>query len=154
MYYYLPAFVVAFNLVPAMAVAMPATQFDRLRDELFAGKSITSIVDLNQCKQESGPVTSNIKPIGGFTIGAFQVLPEPEPQIAYAHKHFTVMPDGTPVIEFVQFRVMLDDTVTLTVRRLSPTTFHPLSEPRVFMCVVEKGLRFVRNDKKSSVTGE
>lgn len=141
-----PALAITLGLIPGYALAADASsQFEQLRDRLTNAVPTTSIVDLNQCTLKSGTWTDDRKPIGGLALDNFLILPDPNPSIAYANSHFTVMPDGTPVIQLNQYRVKPDDTATLTFRRISPTTYKPISEPLVFECPLGTGLRFLPN---------
>lgn len=138
------ALAVTLGLIPVNALAVDApSQFEQLRDRLTNAVPTTSIVDLNQCTLKSGTKTDDRKPIGGLAIDSFLILPDPYPSIAYAHSHFTVIPDGMPVIELNQYRVKPDDTAILTFRRISPTTYKPISDPSVFECSLGTGLRFL-----------
>ena len=130
-------------VAPQLALAEPPSPYEQLRDRLLSGKETVSISDLKKCTQKSGTIITNIRSVGGFWIDAFQILPEPNAHIAYADEHFTVTPDGAPVIEFLQYRVASNNIGTLTVRRLSPVTYKPLSEPIVFECQIGDGLRFL-----------
>ncbi|WP_273795115.1 VirK family protein [Brucella intermedia] len=144
----LSALAITLGLIPGHALAAGApSQFELLRDRLVNAVSTTSIVDLNQCKLESGAKTDGRKPAGGFSIDSFLMFSEPNPSIVYAHSHFTVMPDGMPVIQFNQYRVKPNDTATLTSRILSPTTYKPISDPLVFECQVGTGLRFLPKEE-------
>jgi VirK protein len=62
--------------------------------------------------------------------------------IAFANVHFTVSPNGSAVREFIRYRVMQNDSATVTARSLSPTTYQPVAEPLVFQCTLGHGLRF------------
>jgi hypothetical protein len=142
------ALAVILGLIPGYALAADTpSQFEQLRDRLMNAVPTTSILDLNQCTLKSGTSKSDRKPIGGLPIRSFLILPEPNSGITYAHTHFTVMPDGTPVTEINQYRVKPNDTATLTFRRLSPSTYKPLSDPLVFDCPLGTGLRFVPEGK-------
>lgn len=128
-------------LVFTSMTAHAQTQFEQLRERLLSGKPTISIVELDQCSTKSGNSKASV--IGGVNIGAFQILSAPDVRISYADKHFTVMDDGTPVIEFLQYRVFPNDTATFKVIRLSPVTYKPLSEPKIFDCPLGTGLHFV-----------
>ncbi|WP_337050088.1 VirK family protein [Serratia fonticola] len=133
--------------ITGSAQAKTATQFEQLKERLLNGKPTTSITDLSQCTSQSGKMGPKFSTIGGFSIDAFQVKSEPAARISYAHKHLTVMDDGTPVIEFLQYRVFQNDTATFKVTQLSPVTYKPLpgTEPMLFDCPLGVGLHFVPN---------
>ncbi|RCS21661.1 hypothetical protein DUT91_22670 [Phyllobacterium salinisoli] len=130
-----------FSLIGS-AKAATASQFDELHDRLLAGIPTVSVSHLDKCSQSAGKVPLATMPTGGFPIRDFMILPEPKPQIAYANQHLTVMPDGTPVLELVQYRITPNDVATITARRLSPTTYMQLSNPMIFECPLGAGLQF------------
>lgn len=129
--------------VSTISKAEIPSQYEQLRARLINGVPTVSIVDLAQCTKKSGVTGSGPGPVGGFRIDGFQILLEPNPRIAYAYKHYTVRPDGTPVVEFLQYRVMPDDTATLTIRVFSATEYKSLIEPIIYECTVGNGMRFV-----------
>ncbi|WP_161939580.1 VirK family protein [Paramesorhizobium deserti] len=141
MHYFKP-FLAALFLTSGMTQAPAASQFEQLRDRLLAGHPTMSIVDLNQCKQQAGKTTGAAKPIGGLLIRNFMITPAPNPKIAYANQHLTVMADGLPILELIQYRIMPDDRAIITAHRLSPENYKPLSDPRVFECPLGTGLHF------------
>ncbi|GAB1581799.1 VirK family protein [Phyllobacterium phragmitis] len=134
--------IAALILAPGISQAKAADQFEHLRDRLLSGQPTVSIIDLNQCKQKAGETTGAAKPIGGLLIRDFMITPEPNPKIAYANQHLTVMPDGLAVLELIQYRITADDRAIITAHRLSPENYKPLSDPRVFECPLGTGLHF------------
>lgn len=132
----------AFISMVAQAAGHDKTQFDQLKERLLSGKPTISIVTLEQCTLKSGGNNAKSGVVGGIKIGAFLIQSLPKASISYANKHFTITEDGTPVIEFMQYRILLDDTATFKVTRLSPMNFRPLSEQKVFDCPLGTGLRF------------
>ncbi|MEL4073174.1 VirK family protein [Ochrobactrum sp. GPK 3] len=136
-------FSLALVFIPASVSAADTSPFEQLRTRLMNGTPTISVIDFNQCKQTSGTAHGNLKSMGGFLIDAFMILPEPNATIAYSYQHFTVAPDGTPVTELAQYRILANGTATAKFNRLSPTTFKPLIEPFVFECSLGAGIRFV-----------
>ncbi|PRD41766.1 hypothetical protein C5748_20115 [Phyllobacterium phragmitis] len=137
----------------ASAQAATGTQFDDLRDRLLAGTPTVSISHLDKCGHPAGEKLPAAMPIGGLTIRDFMILPGPKPAIAYADRHLTVMPDGTPVLELVQYRITPNDMATVTARRLSPTTYKQLSDPMVFECPLGTGQQFMPETGVIPATG-
>jgi hypothetical protein len=138
-------------LAPGLASADPACRYQQLRKRLLAGMETHSVLSLAMCRTNAGtppPMT------GGTRIDGFLILPGAgNESIAYADQHFTVRPDGTPVIEFLQYRVASDGTAAVTMRTLSPTTFQPLpagANATTYQCMLGRGLDFapaLRDDK-------
>jgi hypothetical protein len=139
----LPALVVLGGIVQAHAAT---GEFEQLRHRLLDGQPTTSIVDFSECKAPSqtkpiaAPALSS--PIGGLVIKDFMIMPKPDTSIGYSDNHLTVMSDGTPVLEVVQYRVLPNETATVTVNRLAPNTYKRLSDPMTFDCPLGTGLRF------------
>jgi hypothetical protein len=123
------------------ATAQAETQFEQLRERLLRGKPTFSIVNINQCTPKGKKAMVSVT--GGVRIDAFQIQAAPDIKISYAHKHFTVMEDGTPVIEFLQYRIFPNDTATFKISRISPGTYKPLSAPLIFECRLGTSLYFV-----------
>lgn len=126
----------------SFAEAEPISHYEQLRALLFSGAPTTAIFTPAQCRnsQQSGNTAPTAATSGGFAIRDFMEVPDNN--IGFADEHFTVRPDGTAVLEFIQYRVMPTDTATVTVRSLSPATYQPLSTPQVFQCALGEGLRF------------
>lgn len=133
------------------AQAQSASEFEKLRARLLAGIPAVAVVDFSRCKQQSAGADEKAKPIGGFQIQDFLIKPAPNPHIAFADEHFTVLPDGTPVLEVIQYRIMPNEAATITVRRLSPAGYQQLSAPFMFACPLGTGLRFKPEAGKISV---
>jgi hypothetical protein len=136
---------VALCLVAAAASAKAESlaQYQQLRKMLFSGVPTTAIFIPEKCRnsQQARAATTVLSTSGGLAIRDF--LEIQGNTIAFADRHFTVRPTGTAVIEFIQYRVMQDDSGTVTVRTLSPTTYAPLADAQVFQCTLGEGLRFV-----------
>lgn len=104
------------------AIAQAETQFEQLRERLLNGEPTFSNVDINRCSSKG---ETKVIVLGGVRIDAFQIQAAPDVRISYANKHFTVMEDGTPVIEFLQYSIFTNDTATFKVSRISPISYKP-----------------------------
>jgi VirK protein len=140
------AFSLAAGLANAKAEA--ANPYQQLRMQLFSGVPTTAIFSPSQCQNGQQAQTKAPVPIvsGGFAIRDFMEVNGNT--IAFADQHFTVQPDGSSVLELIQYRVTQNDSATVTVRSLSPTTYQPVAEPRVFQCVLGDGLRFAYTSRE------
>ena len=134
----------AFSLAAGLANAKAEAEnpYQQLRMQLFAGVRTTAIFSPSQCQNGQQAQTKAPAPIvsGGFAIRDF--IEVNGNTIAFADQHFTVQPNGSSVLELIQYRVTQNDSATVIVRSLSPTTYQPVAEPRVFQCVLGDGLRF------------
>ena len=132
----------------ANAKAEAANPYQQLRMQLFSGVSTTAIFSPSQCQNGQQAQTKAAVPIvsGGFAIRDFMEVNGNT--IAFADQHFTVQPNGSPVLELIQYRVTQNDSATVTVRSLSPTTYQAVAEPRVFQCVLGDGLRFAYTSRE------
>ena len=146
----LMAIAAAINLAAGAtnAQAESATQYQQLHALLFSGVRTTAIFSPSHCR--SGEQTQATAPTrvssGGFAIRDFMEVNGNT--IAFANDHFTVRPNGAAVLEFIQYRVLQNDSATVTVRSLSPTTYQPVDEPKVFQCALGDGLRFVYTSRE------
>ncbi|WP_420962863.1 VirK family protein [Brucella sp. IR073] len=143
------------SAVQAQAARPQSTgEYEHLRDRLLAGLPTVSIVDLSQCKMKDGKKPDALGPVGGLLIQDFMIMPEPHPSIGYSDNHMTVTPDGTPVLEVVQYRVMPDDTATVTANRFLPRGYKRISKPMVFDCQVGTALRFEPKEKSGIIPAD
>jgi hypothetical protein len=144
------ATIAAVNLVVGIGAAQaePISRYEQLRALLFSGAPPTVIFNPTQCRnsQQSGSMAPTAAISGGFAIRDFMEVRDNN--ISFADEHFTVRPDGTAVLELIQYRVMPTNTGTVTVRSLSPVTYQPLSTPQVFQCALGEGLRFVHASRE------
>ncbi|HIC7212248.1 VirK family protein [Burkholderia stabilis] len=135
----------ATSLAAHAASAQPdgATSYRQLRTQLFAGVTVTAIFSPNQCQNaQQTPAKATVPTVsGGFAIRDFMEVGGNT--LAFSNQHLTVQPSGAPVLELIQYRVMQDDSATVTVRSLSPTTYQPVAPAQVFQCTLGDGLRFV-----------
>ncbi|MFL9989469.1 VirK family protein [Paraburkholderia sediminicola] len=101
------------------------SHYEQLRALLFSGAPTTVIFTPAQCSNslQSGNAAPSAAMSGGFAIRDFMEVSANH--IGFADEHFTVRPDDTAVLEFMQYRVMPTDTATITVRSLSPVTYQP-----------------------------
>ncbi|WP_257127538.1 VirK family protein [Burkholderia sp. MSMB1078WGS] len=113
-----------------------------MRTRLFAGAAVTAIFSPNQCQHAQQAATQAAAPTvsGGFAIRDFMEVGGNT--LAFANQHLTVQPSGATVLELIQYRVMQDESATVTVRSLSPTTYQPVAPAQVFQCTLGDGLRF------------
>jgi hypothetical protein len=137
-----------FSLAAGLANAKVEAEnpYQQLRAQLFSGVPTTAIFSPSRCRNGQQAQTKAPVPIvsGGFAIRDF--IEVNGNSIAFADQHFTVQPNGSPVLELIQYRVTQDNSASVTVRSLSPTTYQPVGEPRVFQCVLGDGLRFLGAD--------
>jgi hypothetical protein len=128
------------------AHAEPITRYDQLREQLFTGVAIAAIFRPEECQTDQRHEGDATRPQveGGFFIRDFMEVQGNK--LAFANPHFTVRSDGTPVFEFLQYRVMADNSATVTLRHLSPVTYLPLpeSKPIVYQCAIGQGVSFKR----------
>ncbi len=142
---YFSIFAIATALIAdiPLAHASPIHHYDQLRTQLFSGTPVTAIFTSAQCSTEgtsSKPAAPPPSITGGLAIRTF--IEVPNTNIGFADKHFTIRPDGSPIIEFIQYRVMPDDTATVTIHILSPLTYQPLVPSKVYRCAIDNGLSF------------
>lgn len=118
-----------------------ANSYRQLRTRLFAGVTVTAIFSPNQCRNTQTAATRHRPTVsGGFAIRDFMEVGGNT--LAFANQHLTVQPSGATVLELIQYRVMQDESATVTVRSLSPTTYQPVAPAQVFQCTLGDGLRF------------
>jgi VirK protein len=122
-------------------------QYQQLRTVLFSGERTTAIFSPNECRssQQAQGATQTPAVSGGFVIRDF--IEVNGNMLAFANEHVTVRPSGAAVLELIQYRVMANNSATVTVRSLSPTTYQPVAEPQVFQCALGNGLRFAYASK-------
>ncbi|HGL6719357.1 VirK family protein [Burkholderia contaminans] len=116
--------------------------YRQLRTRLFAGVTVTAIFSPTQCQNaQPAQVKVTVPTVsGGFAIRDFMEVGGNT--LAFANQHLTVQPSGSPVLELIQYRVMQDESATVTVRSLSPITYQPVAPAQVFQCTLGDGLRF------------
>jgi hypothetical protein len=127
---------------PANAKAKAASTYRQLRMQLFSGVPTTAIFTPGKCRntqqtQSNAPAPSMT---GGLEIRDFVEIDGNT--IAFSDQHLTLRPNGSPVMELIQYRVAHNDTATVTVSTFSPTTYQTVAAAQVFECVLGKGLRF------------
>jgi hypothetical protein len=139
----------ALNLMAgaANAKAESTDQYQQLRKLLFSSVRTTAIFSPNEChsSQQAQAATSTPAVSGGYVIRDFMEVNGN--MLAFANEHVTVRPSGAAVLELIQYRVLANESATVTVRSLSPTTYQPVAEPQVFQCTVGNGLRFAYASK-------
>jgi hypothetical protein len=125
------------------AEAEAGQKYDQLHTLLNSGSPVTAILAPARCHgvQQPGTPSATAAVIGGVEIRAF--LEVVGKTIGFSDQHLSVRPGGTAVVELIQYRVLPNDTATITTRALSPTTYQPLSEAKTFDCSVGDGLKFV-----------
>lgn len=130
--------------------------YQDVRKMLFSGRQVLSIFSPNLCSNAAGDsrgaATQSGASQGGLWVRDFLELNGSV--LAFSNEHLTVKPDGTSVREVIQYRFKQDNTATITVRTLSPTSYEQLSEPKVFACKAGEGLRFVRAPPDAVVFGQ
>lgn len=127
---------------PSQAAAL-GSEYNKLQERLLSGAPTVSLLYTEKCDKLDGkPASAGSGVIGGAKIDEFIIKPDPNARISYANSHFTVRPDGTPVLEFIQYKINPDDTADIIFWRLSPTTHTQLSEPIRFKCKVGEGVKF------------
>jgi hypothetical protein len=128
--------------VPANAKAKAANTYKQLRTQLFSGAPTTAIFTPGQCQSTQQNQNNAPAPTvsGGLQIRDF--MEANGNTIAFSDQHVTLQPNGTPVLELIQYRVAQNNTATVTVSSLSPTTYQTVAAAQVFQCVLGKGLRF------------
>lgn len=112
-----------------------------LRNVLFAGVPVTAVFTPGQCATSPSGRSGIPAVSGGFVIRDF--LEVIDKNIGFSNQHLTQRADGTAVLELVQYRVLPDDSATVTTRFLSPVTYQPLSPAMTFQCAIGRGLEFV-----------
>jgi hypothetical protein len=125
---------------PCNAQAERVEHYDQLRALLFAGATVTAVFSPGRCDANNAEIGKGAAPVvsGGFAVHDF--LEVPGDNIGFSNQHLTLRPDGTPVLELVQYRVKADDSATIRVSFLSPVTFQSPSAPKIFQCRIGAGL--------------
>lgn len=131
---------VFFMFFVGSSVASATSAYEKVVKKLTSGDDVISLLHLDKCEVIEGKSTLNTSTVGGHRITEFLIIPSPKSYIAYANKHFTITPDGTPIVEFVQYRVKSDDDATVTVNKLSPVTYEKLMPTTVLKCRLGAGL--------------
>jgi hypothetical protein len=131
-------------IVPVVvnAKSIDDSQYNKLRTMLFSGVLTTAIFTPGDCtdsQQRQAKVDASATS-GGVLIRDF--LEIGGNTIAFSDEHFTVTPDGNPLLELIQYRVMDNNSGVVTVRTLSPANYEPVAEARTFHCMLGNGLRF------------
>ncbi|MGO1070749.1 VirK family protein [Lysobacter sp. CA199] len=124
--------------------------YDGVRALLFAGVPVTAVFTPGQCGGPHVAGTAASKAAskaaipevsGGFAVRDF--IEVKDSNIGFANQHLTVRPDGSAVLELVQYRLLPDDTATVKTNFLSPVTYQAVSPPLNFQCKIGQGLDFV-----------
>lgn len=137
--------VLAATPLQAQAQSTPhsaVTRYDVLRKELFSGMLVTAVFSPSSCNSGQAADVKAAAPAvhGGFAVRDFIEIEGSN--IGFANQHLTVRPDGTAVLELMQYRVMPDDKVTVTVSLLSPVTYQQISAAQTFQCMIGAGVDF------------
>jgi hypothetical protein len=80
------------------------------------------------------------------------IMSEPNPAIAYSHKHFTSKPDGSQIEEIIQYRIFPDGSTKIKISKLSARTLEPLSPPSEYSCLFGQGLRIVPEKSSEGIS--
>ncbi|MCV9906769.1 VirK family protein [Brucella sp. HL-2] len=136
------AIVLTATVVSGVAHAESKSQYEALSTHLIAGDRTTALLKLDACQQKTGSKIKGTAITGGVVVQSFMKLSNPNPSIIFSDAHMTVREDGTPVLEFVRYRVVSDDSATVTVQMLSPRTYDVITEKKVFDCKLGDGLTF------------
>lgn len=110
-----------------------------LQEAVMAGKDIRAVLDLSLCTAHDtaspGPAIR-----GSVHPNAFLLLKDGA--VAFSDTHLSVRPDGTPVREFVKYRVLPDGKVEFQSTVLDARNFTVLQKSQ-YDCAVDKGLTLV-----------
>lgn len=136
------AIVLTATALSGAAHAETKSQYEAFGSHLLAGDRATALLKLDACQQMSGGKIKGKAITGGVIVQSFMKLSNPNPSIIFSDAHMTVRENGTPVLEFVRYRVVSDDSATVTVQMLSPRTYDVITEKKVFDCKLGDGLTF------------
>ncbi|MBO1040527.1 VirK family protein [Brucella pituitosa] len=136
------AIVLAATVVSSAAHAESKSQYEAFSARLFAGDRTTALLKLDACQQKSGSKIKGKDIVGGIVVHSFMKLSSPDQSIIFSDVHLTVREDLTPILEFIRYRVMPDDSATIAIQILSPRTYDAITEKKVFDCKLGDGLTF------------
>ena len=130
------------TVVSGVAHAESKSQYEAFSTHLIAGDRTTALLNLDACQQKSGSKLKGKSILGGVVVQSFMKLSNSTQSIVFSDAHMTVREDLTPILEFIRYRVMPDDSATVTVQILSPRTYDAITEKKVFDCKLGDGLTF------------
>lgn len=136
------AIVLAATVVSSAAHAESKSQYEAFSGRLFAGDRTTALLNLDACQQKSGSKIKGKDLVGGIVVHSFMKLSSSDQSIIFSDVHLTVREDLTPILEFIRYRVMPDDSATIAIQILSPRTYDAITEKKVFDCKLGDGLTF------------
>lgn len=136
------AIVLTATVLSGAAHAETESQYEAFSSHLLAGDRATALLKLDACQQEAGDKVKGKDITGGVIVQSFMKLSNPNPSIVFSDAHMTVRENGTPVLEFIRYRVKSDDSATVTVQVLSPKTYDVIADKKVFDCKLGDGLTF------------
>lgn len=133
------ALLVSTGASPAVAAA-PLADLASVEDALDDGRTVSVVLDLGRCTPASA-ATKPTQTRGGVRIDAYRVTEDGT--LAFADDHFTVDRDGTPIRQFLRYRVHRDGTAEFSMAVFSLPDFHPRGPTLSYACTLNQGLRFV-----------
>ncbi|MFK4821113.1 VirK family protein [Ochrobactrum quorumnocens] len=136
------AIVLTATVLSGAAHAETNSQYEAFGSHLLAGGRASALLKLDAFQQVSGDKIKGKATTGGIIVQSFMKLSNSNPSIVFSAAHMTVREDGTPVLEFIRYRLMSDDSATVTVQTHFPRTYDVITEKKVFDCKLADGLTF------------
>lgn len=114
--------------------ATPLSNLENLTMALERGDNINVAIDLAQCEP------STHKGRGGFKIKAYRI--SKDNTLVFSDHHFTLLPNGQAIIEFMRYRVSADQTIHFTVDQLSLPSYTSIEKQKTYHCKMNQGFNF------------
>jgi len=133
------ALLIAITGVPGGAAAADANEdYLELTQAVLNGREIRATLDLSACLMHGTGLPG--PPIrGSVRFDAFMI--QSDQSIAFSMTHFTVRSDGTPVNEFLSFKVAPSGKVDAHSRFFNAATYAAVQESE-FDCDIGRGMEF------------
>ena len=132
------------GLIRALAVLGAATMltsaeasdlnYTRLRESLMRGGLPVFVVDFAKCKGDDGAAGPPFTVLPGFRV--YNLAAD---DIATSDTHLFEAKDGTMTLQYVRARFYPSDAVELTLKRLDPASYRPVSAATTYRYSLRDG---------------
>lgn len=130
-------------IIPCAAMGLPTVQtlgtYDALIDALTSGKTVSTLLDLTQCKHDGSDVPGpNIR--GGMQISQF-IIPNGQ-YVGFSDTHQTLNTKDRPITEYIRYRAMPNGTVTVRFATRAEAS-NEITLRGKYHCTFNQGIRFL-----------
>lgn len=112
---------------------------EAITNALLRGQQVSVVVDLRQCSNNDDPSIKGSM-VGGLTIGSFLI--RPDNSLSFSDNHVTVTQDKKPILQFLRYRLTVDNKATFTMQTLSLPDYHFVGKTLIYQCEIGTGLMF------------